>query len=288
MSQRAAFRTLAIAAGFLISAYAFSVGPTEAGSIFVSGQDPDFHDQAGPNTVGATNIIDKGLAYTRDGNTAPILFVYTDPAPNQALGDHLDSQTGLIDAGYTEGTTPGNHYVIVNATQFATVNLSNYSAIFVPSDHGGSLMEGDLAALDARSAAIINYLNAGGGLFALAEDGDHAGGNSAKLFGFLPFLVDSTAFQAFESGNTLTPAGLALGLVDSDINGNFSHNVFTGTGGLAVVATSPSGDILGLDFRGTISSGGVVPEPGTWVMMLVGFGGLGLAAYRRRRKVAIA
>ncbi len=31
-----------------------------------------------------------------------------------------------------------------------------------------------------------------------------------------------------------------------------------------------------------------VPEPSTWAMMLVGFGGLGFAAYRRRRKLDVA
>ena len=31
-----------------------------------------------------------------------------------------------------------------------------------------------------------------------------------------------------------------------------------------------------------------VPEPSTWAMMVVGFGGLGFAAYRRRRKVSAA
>ena len=31
-----------------------------------------------------------------------------------------------------------------------------------------------------------------------------------------------------------------------------------------------------------------VPEPSTWAMMLIGFGGLGVAAYRSRRKAAAA
>jgi PEP-CTERM motif len=31
-----------------------------------------------------------------------------------------------------------------------------------------------------------------------------------------------------------------------------------------------------------------VPEPSTWAMMLVGFGGLGFAAYRRRRGAVAA
>jgi hypothetical protein len=274
-----ATRAIVVAAALIAVVYS-GITPAEGGSIFVTGEDPDFHDQAGPNTLGAIHIIDQSLAFARNGNTAPILFVYTDPAPNIALGDHLDSQTGLIDAGYTVGTTPGNHYVIANAAQFATIDLSSFSAIFIPSDHGGSLMESDLVALDSRSTDIIKYLNAGGGLVALAEDGDHAGGNSAKLFGFLPFLVSSTAFETFESGNTLTTAGLALGLTNSDINGNFSHNVFTSTGGMTVVANNPNGDILGLDFRGTIGPSGVVPEPGTLALLISGLAGL---CFARRR-----
>jgi hypothetical protein len=31
-----------------------------------------------------------------------------------------------------------------------------------------------------------------------------------------------------------------------------------------------------------------VPEPSTWAMMLIGFGGLGVAAYRSRRTAAAA
>jgi hypothetical protein len=33
----------------------------------------------------------------------------------------------------------------------------------------------------------------------------------------------------------LTAAGLSLGLTNSDINGNFSHNIFTATGGMNIV-----------------------------------------------------
>ena len=66
MSYKRILISLAIAAAVgAVSA------PSKAGSIFVSGEDPDFHDQEGPNTVGATNIIEQGLAFARDGNTAP-------------------------------------------------------------------------------------------------------------------------------------------------------------------------------------------------------------------------
>jgi hypothetical protein len=37
-----------------------------------------------------------------------------------------------------------------------------------------------------------------------------------------------------------------------------------------------------------VSLTGGVPEPSTWAMMLIGFGGIGFAAYRSRRRVAAA
>jgi PEP-CTERM motif len=41
-------------------------------------------------------------------------------------------------------------------------------------------------------------------------------------------------------------------------------------------------EIAALNYTGF----GAVPEPSTWAMMLVGFGGLALAAYRQRRGLA--
>lgn len=251
------------------------------GQIFVSGHDPDFHAFEGPNLIGAQDTINVALDFARNGDTKPILVIQTDLS-NVSLGDHIDSLNGLISSGYTAGATPGNHFVVVNATAFATTNLANYSAIFAPSDHGGTLTEADIIALDADSANIIRYLNAGGGLVAFAEDGFHTGGNSAKLYGFLPFLVSSTAASQFESGNVLTPFGASLGLTTSDINGNFSHNVFTSTGGMNVVDTTPNGDIMSLAFKGQIGSGGVTtPEPSS--LLLLGSGILGLAGVIRRK-----
>jgi hypothetical protein len=254
------------------------------GSVFVSGHDPDFHAQAG-NTVGAQHIIQDALTFARNGNAAPILLIETNPAANEALGDHLDSEQGLINSGYSAGNTAGNHYVKVNATDFAAEDLSQFSAIFVPSDHGGSLTGDDLEALDNRSSDILNYINAGGGLVAFAEDGFHTATtdhSTPQLYGFLPFLVSSTAFSQAESGNTLTAEGVNLGLAVGDINGNFSHNIFTATGGMTTVDLDSSKEILSLDFRGQFTSGGVVvPEPGSLILLGTLFGGLMVTRFRR-------
>jgi hypothetical protein len=39
------------------------------------------------------------------------------------------------------------------------------------------------------------------------------------------------------------------------------------------------------ELAGGLDVGGGVPEPSTWAMMLIGFAGLGFAAYRRRKSV---
>jgi hypothetical protein len=55
----------------------------------------------------------------------------------------------------------------------------------------------------------------------------------------------------------------------------------TGTGGNTLFGVSVSGEI-------TSGGGGMptIPEPSTWAMMLIGFAGLGVAAYRRTGTLA--
>jgi hypothetical protein len=159
--------------------------------------------------------------------------------------------------------------------------LDSYSAIVVASDHGGMLSAAELSFLNSHALDVIDYLNDGGGLFAAGESNATGMIGATPRFGFLPFLVSSTDFQTPETSNVVTPFGAGLGLVNSDVNGNFSHNYFASTGGMNPVdlfngmADRP----LTLAYRGPITPGGV-PEPGT--MLLLG-AALGVLAARRRR-----
>jgi hypothetical protein len=164
---------------------------------------------------------------------------------------------------------------------------TTYSAIFIASDFGGILRQEELNILNARSDDIISFLNAGGGLVALAESnlGAHLTPDGGQ-FGFLPFLVTNTSLDQEETGNTLTPFGASLGLTVADINGNASHNIFATDSGLGVVDRDRNGNILSLAGRGRFSPGGIVPEPATVTLWGVGAVGVFGYAWRRRRQPA--
>ena len=161
---------------------------------------------------------------------------------------------------------------------------TSYAGIVVASDFGGFLTQQELDILNTRSTDIINFLNAGGGLYAMAE-----GNGGAHLtpggghFGFLPF-VTSTPFDSAETNVTVTPFGASLGLTDSDVNAHVSHNIFLGTYGLNVVDQFHDGSILSLAGRGILDDSGVVPvPPSVW---LFSSGLLGLVGIARRKKAA--
>lgn len=253
----------------------FSVAHScSAGSIFLTGHDPDVHaGDTALNPAGAAHINQAAIRFILDpafnsfaaSGVNKFLLVESNISPPPG---HLDSERGLIASGFSPGIDFERHDASDLNTELSLLGIK-YSGIVAASDFGGLLTQSELDILNTRSSDIIDFLNTGGGIYAMAE-----GNSGARLtprggwFGFLPFVVSSTQFNQGESSNTLTPFGASLGLTISDINGNFSHNIFTSTGGLAVVDFDGSHDILSLAGRGTVDpSTGLVPEPGSVVLV---------------------
>ena len=215
-----------------------------AGSIFLTGHDPDFHAFVGGNQVGSSNINNIAVDFVTDpavnpftaGGVTKFLFVESKITPPSG---HVNGVNGITASGFVLDTDFEHHDA---TTLDAELDLlgTKYAAIVVASDFGGVLTQAELDILNARAVDIVAFLNAGGGLYAMAESNNGAG--LTPLGGHLGFL-----------GNVLKPFGTSLGLAAADINGNASHSIFADTAfGLEVVDVDPSQNILTLAGRGIV------------------------------------
>jgi hypothetical protein len=274
----------ALAVLFLVSHIA------NAGAIFITGHDPDFHAQL---NVGAQNINQAAITFIMDpsfnlaasGGATKFLFVEsTIPTP----GGHLVGKTGITTSGYVEGVDFDHHTA---ATLNAALNDlgSVYGGLVIASDFGGLLTQAELDILNSRSADIIDFLNIdNGGVYAMAESNFGAGLTpGGGHFGFLPLVVSTTGLNQSEAGTTVTAFGASLGLTNADVSSNFSHNIFDADFGLGIVDVDSAGQLLSLAGRGIVDPdfGIAVPEPGTLGLLAAGL--LVLASTRRKKTASL-
>ena len=252
---------------------------SKAGPVFLTGHDPDFHSQT---SGGAQNLLNTALKFVTKGTykdgTHKFLWVESTIAPPAG---HLVGENGLLAIGLTAGL----NFDTATGAQFATVDLSKYTAIAIASDFGGLLTSAEIGALNARSTDIKAFINGGGGLFAAAECGPGFSNcisdlvtSSDKLFGFLPITAVSTDTVPPYS---VTAYGASLGLTNGDVN-DATHNSFASAAGLNIVDLDHAGNPTTLAGNVQIGGGGFVPEPSSVATFGAGF--VALAARARRRR----
>jgi hypothetical protein len=266
-----------------------AAGAANAGKVYLTGHDPDFHSAVGQpdgqiQLKTALNFVTGGTY--NDGSTK---FLWVE-SNLPATSGHVVGFTGLSTVGVGAGNVDR-----VDAAGFATVNLANYSAIVVASTFGGMLTSAEINAMIARNTDIANYINAGHGLAAFAECFQTSACDGSNTivpttpFGYLPITVTSVDTVA---PYHVTAYGASLGLTDDVVSDCCTHNSFSAIGGLNVVdldlhnvATTLAGDV-------TVGPGGLsgTPEPSTWAMLILGFGGAGamIRAKRRQRMLSEA
>ncbi|MGZ3238051.1 MAG: PEP-CTERM sorting domain-containing protein [Burkholderiaceae bacterium] len=245
------------------------VTAVQAGPVFLTGHDPDFHSQY---DSGAATLLNVGLNYATGGtyNTAGHKFLWIE-SNTPATPGHLVGENGLLSIGLVAGV----NFDQVNAAGLASVDFSNYSAIAIASTFGGMLTQAELNALLARKTDIASFINSGGGLFAAAECGigfvncDSSNiTDNASLFAFLPVTVNSASTTA---PYTVTAFGSSLGLDNSDVN-DPTHNSFSAIGGLNIVDKDAAGIATTLAGIVNVTDTGFtsVPEPGSIALTLLG------------------
>lgn len=275
----------AIAAIFIFSSSA------TAGTIVLTGHDPDFHADAGTaaQRQAAININNAFVDYILDplfnpivaSGTSKFLFVESFISPP---GGHRVGENGMIASGYNSGTDYEKHDASTLAVELGLLG-TKYAGLVIASDFGGLLTQAELDILNANSSVIVDFLNvANGGVYAMAQSGNGAGLTTSGRYGFLPFVVSNVPANQSEAGTTVTAFGAGLGLTDQDVSLNFSHNVFADDFGLNVVDNDSQGRILSLAGRGTVDPGtGVNPVPLPSSMVLMGIAMAGFGVLRRKR-----
>jgi subtilisin family serine protease/glutamine cyclotransferase len=148
----------------------------------------------------------------------------------------------------------GYAYTRVTPSEFATVNLSNFDVLYIGWTYGA--ITASLQALYDRRVDIQNFVKAGGGLVALAED------PSVSLsWTWLPVSVGAQS-QYGDNVHILNPAHPVLDSLSDALLSNWSlsyHNVFNSYDpSLEVLANSTSSGNLPLLLTGTVGNGRVV------------------------------
>ena len=281
------FRSTIVAAAISVA----SAMPSWAGSLFLTGHDPDFHAFMGGNFTGARNINQAAINYVTDSTFNTFTangvnkFLFVESKIRPPVG-YTNGVKGIVASGYRPGVDFDHH-------NFSTLNSAldqlgtTYNAIVIASTGGGVLTQAELDILNARSSDIINFLNAGGGLYAMSESKTRANlAPNGGYYGFLPFVASSVAHGGHEDNYSVTPFGASLGLTNSDINGNYSHTIFTQTSGLSILDVDGEGNILSLAGRGNIDpENGLarVPEPSSTLGLLT-FGVFCVGSLLKRKR----
>jgi hypothetical protein len=253
--RRATFGAV-LAAALLTGLFWFS--PASAGNIWLTGHDADFHCTFGAQC----NHFGIALDFVRQDapdKTKPILFLDS--------GTELSSAAGSVGArakNTVEGPGAPFPFIVVDPSSaaFAALALStaSFSAIAIASDSSCGGCDNNLAdilAINARTADITDFFNAGGGLLYFS-----GAGNMDTYYDSVPVPAAAVAVSPPFS---LTPEGVALGLLDpADTDCCATHNSFSipEPGSALKVAELDSLGFAETLFAGDVTIGGGGFEPG--------------------------
>jgi len=241
------------------STIAFGAG----GNIAITGHDDDFHAAGCGSPTMASAQLSAMVSFARQG--AP------DPTKPVLSFDHGHLLTNCLTALGISFTNIDPDLGVPAASNF---NVANFSAMVVASDStcvGCDNTPTSITNLTGASTAIGTFLNAGGGIVALA-----GASNAATYYGFIPATASGFGSPP-SSGYVQTPFGATVGI--PAVNGNATHNFFNnpGTGGVSaaygvaeVLSPANTAETLACQACTTGSLGGTPTPPASGAPALGG------------------
>jgi hypothetical protein len=254
-----------------------------------------------PTTSLYTNDFGSVVVTTGGGNA---------PNVGGATGRNDDGFSGPINLGYTLTNFFGNNYTQFFVNNNGNITFNSGLATFTPQGPQGAtqpVIAPFFADVDTRGLASgVVYLNQNipNQTIVTWDHVGYFGSHDDKLNTFQlvlrgpNFLIPAGEGQIGFFWNTMqwetgdasggsggfggTPA--AVGFGDGQNNG-FVLEGSTQNGIAGIVNNEQLW--FNLNSSGTPTPTGAVPEPSTWAMMLLGFAGLGLMAYRRKTRPAL-
>jgi hypothetical protein len=242
-------------------------------------------DEISGNTVGrVANKGMEGLAITPDGKT--LVGIMQAPLEQDAAQDKTKKIVRIVTIDIASGTTHEYAYKLTSGSGVSEITALNDHEFIVDERDGKGLGDGSAAA--AKQLFRIDLTGATELTDAMKPAAIAGAAVNKTLFlDLLPGL------SAALGGNTQVPAkieGITFGQ-DVILDGATYHTLFIANDNDFLPGTSGPSKVFVYGFKDSDLSGFVqqsvaaIPEPGTWAMLLAGFGFLGLALRKRARKL---
>jgi hypothetical protein len=241
-------------------------------------------------TTNADNALYTGGSSAGTPGTPTYYQAQSNVTSREAVVTGFPSWLGQLNPGATVGPAFANEYG--NRMTFGLSAVGTYGTMFSVSQLSFNAVSNDPGDyLGFGYASGYNYTGALIGVL-YGADGSLGGGDDTFITsGADTQLVNAIIYRGSGNSNPAYCTGIC-DAADQEANLEAAANIpgltqFTGTysittsGDLAPQVASGSGTF-------NITGAGGVPEPATWAMMLVGFGGLGAVLRQRRGRVALA
>lgn len=242
-----------------------SFNPVTAGAVVIDGGDRDDHGFAtsGPdNILGTTDdvnhdgwlFIEQLIDFAKKGNL--------NNAPQDVLV--VGASSIALNAIQSATIVQNLSITVKTGSQLSNVDFNNYKILYVPGDQSntpGGVSNSDLSILKTRRLDIQTFVNGGGSLVALTEEG------SSEPFGWLelplPFQIQSVYGTVLRKTQAAIDAGFTIS--DTDLsNGTPYHNSFVGPpnfNGLVPFVLSEIDQVITLGFSSQLHKSKIITHP---------------------------